>query len=206
VDVSKLWPDQDAIHSTLEKIFARDEFQDKPKRWPDLALEWFRDFFRWLGTLYEHSNWLFWVLLILSLAVLCFLLWHIASTVYRVFYHEHSRRGAKDHSQLRRQLSMQYLHDAEQHAIAREYTEAIRHLFLSLVYFYDEKDEFIFRPALTNHEYLQGFIRQAALHQELSRFVQTLDDRWYGMRPCSEIDYQDYRTAYDHLVQGRRKL
>jgi hypothetical protein len=205
VDVTKLWQDQDAIHSTLEKIFAREEFQDKPQGWTDWFLELVKAFFKWLGTLYDNSSWWFWLLLIVCVLVLVLLLCHIVYSVYRVFYQDPRRQQTAASGNLRRQLSLRYVHDAEKLAAKAEYTEAIRHLFLSLVYYYDEKEEFLFRPALTNHEYLQGFVKQKELHQELNRFVNTLDERWYGMQACSEADYQSFRQSYDYLVKARRR-
>ncbi|MFT3883676.1 MAG: DUF4129 domain-containing protein [Gemmatales bacterium] len=99
--------------------------------------------------------------------------------------------------------SLHYQAQADEAAQNQDYTEAIRYLFLSLVYHYDENEQFVFRPALTNREYLTGFTDRAPLLQQLTGFVDVLDDHWYGMRPCTEATYQKYRQSFDQLMRGR---
>jgi hypothetical protein len=195
--------DTTSINEQLSRIFARSEFQEQqPEPW-DFIVEWLKTWFKWLGGLYDGSPLFFWILFAISLIVLVFLLAHMAYTVYRVFSADRFFREQSSGKSLRRQLSLHYQTLAEEAKQKQDYTEAIRYLFLSLVYHYDENDQFAFRPALTNREYLAGFTDRAPLLQQLTGFVDVLDNHWYGMRPCSEATYQSYRQSFDQLMQRR---
>jgi hypothetical protein len=188
------------VNQQLQKIFARQEFQDQPSESLNQLPEWIHGFFRWLSTLIDDSPVLFWVILISCLVVLISLFLHMGLTVYRVFHLEQAQqqREGKTARQLR---STRFVRQAEECVQKEEYTDAIRCLFLALVYHFDENEEFAFRPALTNREYLLGFVDRPSLAQQLTGFVDVLDQHWYGMMPCSQATYQECRSVFDQLVR-----
>ncbi len=186
----------------LERIFARPEFQEPRPGVFGFLTEWLREFFDWVSSLFGSSPVLFWIILIICLVLLALLLLHMGLTVYRVFHLERVDRQSL-HSTARQLLSAEYIQQANKAAQAQEYTEAIRCLFLALVYHYDENNEFVFKPALTNREYLAGFADQPQLAEQLTGFVDTIDQHWYGMMSCSQSIYQQHRSIFDRLC-GRR--
>src|SRR5439155_22300924 len=103
----------------------------------------------------------------------------------------------------RGRLSLAYHEEARRRARQREFTEAIRFLFLSLVYRFDESGRIGFQRAATNREYLALFAERPRVQAELKVFVDTLDDHWYGQQPTNERQYESCLALYEQL-QGQR--
>ena len=146
----------EGIRRAADGVFQRPEFGEFRGRQPT---SWFvrqvREFFAWLGSLHAISPGLFWLLLIGCLVALVALIAVIVFQVLSVFSMAGRRAGnaaARDARRLH--LSGGYRDEADRRAAAGDYTEAIRHLFLSLVYRFDERGRVSFQKAYTNREYL----------------------------------------------------
>src|SRR5207237_2702926 len=96
-------------------------------------------------------------------------------------------------------LSADYADEARRRAEAGDYTEAIRCLFLSLIYRLDESGRVAFHKAYTNHEYLDLVADQAEVRAGLSVFVEALDEHWYGQRPASPEQYRQCLALAERL-------
>jgi hypothetical protein len=136
-------------------------------------------------------------LLVSLVLLLALLVGHIAWTVRRMF--SAGARAAANEEEKRARLSRTYWEEAQRQAAQGEYTEAIRYLFLSLVYRFDERGRVSFQKAYTNREYLTLFADRPPVHADLKVFVDTLDDYWYGQRPTGSQQYEACRALYDHL-------
>src|SRR5205814_10514735 len=90
--------------------------------------------------------------------------------------------------------------EALQRAAAGEYTEAIRYLFLSLVYRFDESGRVSFQKAYTNREYLSLLDARLPVREQLRVFVDTLDDHWYGQQPTDRPQYERCLQTYEQLA------
>lgn len=194
-------PTPEEIRAKIEDIFARPEFSpEQGKGLLQFVLEALAEFFAWLGELSEAAPVLFWVLLIGCLVLLALVLVHITWTVRRTLFAGGRRAGADKDRRRRERLSHSYLEEAGRRASEGEFTEAIRFLFLSLVYRFDETGRVNFQKAYTNREYLGLLADNAELRTKLQVFVDTLDDHWYGQRPTPQCQYQTCRTLYGKLT------
>jgi Domain of unknown function (DUF4129) len=192
-------PMDDAIRRELKAVYERPEFQPSRSssfwRWLERNLE---AVMRWLGGLYRTAPILYWVLLVGCLLLLGLLIGHIIWTVRRVLFVGAGRKAEEDRGD-RVQLSASHRAEALRRAGLGEYTEAIRYLFLSLVYFFDESGRVSFQRAYTNREYLRLFADRPRVQDDLRVFVDTLDRDWYGERPTTREQYDACLALYDSL-------
>jgi hypothetical protein len=189
-------PGSDAVRDKLHDILSRSEF-GAPQQpwWADLV----RRFFEWLGNLYDTAPILFWLLFVLLAGLLLLLLGHLVWTVRRVLT-AGGRSGRRDNTAAeRRQRSLACRAEAARLASAGEYTEAIRYLFLSLLYLFDESGRVLFQRALTNQEYLGLFAARPQVQADLRTFVAVLDDHWYGERRTDEVTYHQCQALFDEM-------
>lgn len=103
----------------------------------------------------------------------------------------------------RRQRSRHYREEALARAQAGDYTEAVRYLFLSLVFLYDESGRVLYQRAYTNREYLSLFEDRPAVRRDLRVFVDLLDDRWYGQHGSTAEQYGECLNLYEQLSSQR---
>jgi hypothetical protein len=191
-------PAPEAVRRELERVYARPEFRRRGgDPWAEF-LDALGRFFSWLGGLHGESPALFWLVLAGCVTLLALLTGHIAWTVFRAV-HGGQRAAADSPAEERRRLSAGFRAGAETRAAAGDFTEAVRLLFLSLVYAFDEAGRVPFRPALTNREYLGFFEDRPAVAQSLRVFVDLLDANWYGLRPTGGDEYEDCRALYDRV-------
>jgi len=192
-------PEGPAIRRELQRVYSRPEFnpdEDDLWAWLRNALLWF---FHWLGTLHDTLPLLFWLLVLGCFLLLGLLVFHITWTIVRAIHAGRRAGMAGADAEERRRRSAAYRQEAESSAAAGNFTEAVRLLFLSLVYAFDEAGRLLFRPALTNREYLNLFADRPAVEQNLRVFVDLLDANWYGERPTAGAEYASCRTLYDRV-------
>jgi hypothetical protein len=101
----------------------------------------------------------------------------------------------------RARLSQACRQEACDRAAAGDFTEAIRFLFLSLVYRFDEEGRVLFQQAYTNREYPGLFDDRPQVNQDLRVFVDVLDANWYGQQPTDRRRYEECLALYDRLLQ-----
>jgi hypothetical protein len=194
-------PTGNEIRGKLEDIFARPEFSPDPgNTWLDELVKLLGSISTWLSGLYVAAPLLFWLLLLATGVLLVGLLGYITWTVRRALFS--SGRSTADASarERRRHLSGTYLEEAGRLADREDFTEAIRCLFLALVYRFDETGRVSFQRAYTNREYLGLFEDNSPLREHLKVFVDILDDHWYGQQPTTSRQYQDCRTLYETIT------
>ncbi len=191
-------PTPEQVRRTLDEVFSRSEF--KPTSpwfdWQRLLAQ----FFDWLGSLSGTAPLLFWCLLLGCLALLVLLLAHLGRLVYSVLSASRRARGDRD-SQQRRQLSGSFAAAADHSAAAGDFTEAVRCLFLCLVFHFDESGRISFLPSGTNREYLGQFTDRPDVSRDLAVFVDTLDENWYGQQPTPVEQYNRCRALFDRIYR-----
>jgi hypothetical protein len=192
--------DPDAIHSRIARILSRPEFGQNQGN-----LNWIweaiRTFFEWLGGLSTTAPILFVILVGSLIAALVLLLTHITWTITRVFTYTPDAVAAQAAAEQRQRLSQAHRQEALARAALGEFTEAIRFLFLSLVYRFDEEGRVLFQRAYTNREYLTLFADRPRVNEDLRVFVDILDDHWYGQQPTDAGRYQKCLSLYERLRQ-----
>jgi hypothetical protein len=193
-------PNDDAVHDRLRDILKRPEFS-RGTNLLAMLNDWLILLFSWLGRLLETAPVLYYAIVVVCLLVLALILIHIGWTVRRVFFLPAGSRAAAEGRQARQRLSQAFREEAGRRAQQGDYTEAIRCLFLSLVYHLDEEGRVLFQRSATNREYLNLFADRPRVREGLSVFVDTLDDHWYGQRPTASGQYERCRGLYDDLVR-----
>jgi hypothetical protein len=194
-------PGGDTVREHLERVLSRPEFR---KGGMNLSWLWdsLRHFFEWLGSLSVTAPVLFWLLLVGCVLLLALIVFHIGWTVRRMLAVDPAgARGRGDAAAQRARLSLAYREEARERAARGDFTEAIRFLFLSLVYRFDEEGRVLFRQASTNREYLALFADRPQVGQDLRVFVDVLDANWYGQRPTDRRHYEECLALYDRLLQ-----
>jgi len=189
----------DEIRQSLERVYAREEFSGAPANSLERISQWISQYFRWLGELGSRSPLLFWILLVACLGMLIMLLAHLAWTIRKSLTTGASLSGARAGPDRHERLSSTYWEEALRKSGQGEFTEAIRCLFLSLVYRFDESGRVNFLRACTNREYLSLFADRPEVQSALRVFVDTLDDCWYGQRTADRARYQDCLARYEGL-------
>lgn len=194
-------PDDEAIRHQLEDILSRPEFN--PKRPEDFfarLFKYFVDFLGWLAALRVTEPIMFWLFVSGLIGILVLLVVHIIWTVSKVLGLGYRPPQAEDLREKRGLLSAAYRQEALGRAGTGDFTEAIRYLFLSLVYRFDEDGKVSFRKAYTNREYLTLFADRPPVHEDLKVFVDTLDADWYGQHPTSRWLYENCLALYESLI------
>jgi hypothetical protein len=196
-------PSEDEVRGTLHEVLSRPEFSTTPRRpaWVEWILHRLADFFSWLASLRMTSPVLFWLLLLGTLLLLALLLGYILWSVRRVLYRQGRSAHEETAEERRRRMSQVCEEEARQRAAMADFTEAIRYLFLALIYRFDEKGRVSFQQACTNREYLGLFADRPRIHDRLRVFVDTLDDYWYGQRPTDSRQYEDCLNHYQELIR-----
>jgi len=194
-------PSGGEVRQKLDDIFSRPEFTEEKQNnlWTWLA-KVLSNFFRWLGTLHEAVPVLFWIILISCLVLLFLLVIHIVWTLRRVFGLGSKPAGLDVTAETRKLLSQSFLKQAQQCAGRLDFTEAIRFLFLSLIYRFDETGNVSFQKSYTNREYLDLFADRQRVYGDLKVFVDTLDDHWYGQVPTDRQNYEHCWAIYQTLT------
>jgi hypothetical protein len=189
--------DEAAIRSELARVYERPEFRQDGDLLTQL-FRWLAKIFDRLGTLHGDSPVLFWVVLVSCLVLLALLLGHVTWTVVRAVF-PGRRPGVDSLAEERRRLSASFQAEADASAAAGQFTEAVRLLFLCLVYAFDEAGRVPFRPALTNREYLHFFDDRPHVAGNLRVFVDLLDANWYGQRTTRGDEYDSCRSLFDSV-------
>jgi hypothetical protein len=196
-------PSEDKVRRTLEEVLSRPEFSPGSQTsWMTSLLQHLAAFAAWLGSLHGTAPVLFWLLLLGCLLLLVLLLGHIVWTVQRVLYRRGRTLDEERPEQRRERPSQLYEAEARRRAAAGDFTEAIRYLFLALVYRFDESGRVNFQQACTNREYLALFADRPSIQDRLRVLVDTLDDYWYGQRPTDSRQYEDCLNLYQGLVRA----
>jgi hypothetical protein len=163
-------------------------------------LEAIADALGWLGSLRQTNRGLFLLLILGCGLALGLILAHIGWMIYRTVSVSR-RRHEDEHARAQRsRLSLLHREEALRKAAAGEFTEAIRFLFLSLVYRFDESGRVSFQKAYTNREYLALLADRPNVHDELQVFVDTLDENWYGQHPTDRSRYENCLALYRSLA------
>lgn len=196
-------PPDDRVRRELERLFARPEFNPPANDFWMEVWRWLAQLFGWLGRLSGDNRPMFWIILLGCIALLALLLAHIVWTLYRALYAEVGRATHDSLANERLRLSARFRGEADENARRGDFTAAIRCLFLSLVHYFDESGRLLFRPALTNREYLRHFSERPPLYDQLHILVNLLDVNWYGERPSEGADYAHCLQLYDDLRRQR---
>ena len=94
--------------------------------------------------------------------------------------------------------------EADQAAVAGDYLNAIRLLFRATLRRIEVAEEKRLRPGITNRELLRRY-RSSPVLDSLTRFVETIDWKWYGGQACEPADYAACRVEHARICEYARK-
>jgi hypothetical protein len=138
-------PGTEEIRKQLDDILSRPEFSPQRTSWLKSFGDWLANLFRGMGDLSQTAPLLYWALLLGSIVLLVLVLGHIAWTAKRAVFV--GRRSSGTAQEQRSYLSLTYRQDAQRWAAEGHFTEAIRCLFLSLIYRFDESGRVNYQQA-----------------------------------------------------------
>jgi hypothetical protein len=162
-------------------------------------MRWLARPFEWLFKSMEGwPDWLRWLIVIVCIVLLIALVSHIAYTLVRAIRGPVARVQRRydpahieiDPASLER--------DAEQAVRMGDYIGAVRLLFRAALRRIEVAEKKKLRPGFTNRELLRRY-RSTALFGPLERFVETIDNKWYGGEPCLQEDYLVCRTEHARI-------
>jgi hypothetical protein len=198
-------PPPDAIRQTAQDVVSRKYYDLGDARRSELPPIWW-EILRWLLTPFE---WLFnsmegwpdfvrWTIVILCFALLLALIVHIIYTFITAIRGPAARRHGpyiSAHVEIDpAALELQ----AEQAGSGGDYIGAIRLLFRAALRRIEVAEKKKLRPGSTNRELLRRY-RSTPLFGSLERFVETIDEKWYGGGTCLESDYMTCRGEHARI-------
>jgi hypothetical protein len=199
-------PPPENIRAKAEDTFNRPEFRPSTTPSNSWLSRQIASFSEWLATLSRISP-----VLSLFVRMSCVL---VAATLigFFIFLIVRAIRRARSVADIERNrkifeanakrawLSANYRAEATRLAKAGDFTEAIRFLFLALVYRFDERGRVSFHQEYTNREYLELLSDRRKVRDAMQLLVDILDDHWYGQRPCDREQYEDCLAVYERLA------
>ena len=99
--------------------------------------------------------------------------------------------------------SAKAIDNAQRHAGAGDYRQAMRQLYLATLLLLDERGALKFDRALTNRETVRALKQSPELAGALGPVVDVYDRVWYGFAPVTPEQFEHYRAAIESVRQVR---
>jgi hypothetical protein len=194
----------DEIRRKAKEVVSRPDYElESPQKSESLGiftrlLKWvvekIRDFFDSMAGLPDALRW---IIVAVLLVVVVLLVAHIIYTFVRAF------RGLPRRSLMQMvrgpQMTPEDWDEAAEEARQRnDYIGAVRCLFSASLLRIERAEERPIRKGITNRELLRRY-RSTSLFEPLSRFVDTIDRKWYGHETCEETDYVICREEHSRI-------
>lgn len=199
-------PPPDAIREKARVVVARPDYQldagrsESGRQWWLSILRWILAPFRWLFEALEGLpdalRWLVVIVLaIVCVALISHIVWSFVVAI-RGPRRKTSRVAAR---RAERHIDpADLVREAETLQASGEYIKAVRLLFRASLLRLERLENRQFRPGFTNRALLARY-RSSPMREPLSRFVETIDTKWYGDEVCGEPDYVACRMEHDRL-------
>jgi hypothetical protein len=188
-------PPADTIRETAREVISRPYYELglEPRRdntaFLRQLIEWLVKPFRWLYDSMEGwPEFIRWVIVVGSLLVCAALITHIIYSFVTAIRGPVTRRRTSYVGAEREMDPADLERDAEQAGKRGDYIGAIRLLFRAALRRMELAEKKKLRPGSTNREILRRY-RSTPVFQSLERFVETIDQKWYGAGACGEQDY-----------------
>lgn len=89
-----------------------------------------------------------------------------------------------------------------------DFTNAIRHLYKSLLLFFNLKGILEYKISRTNRE-TEVILKRSVTGEFLGNFSllnRIFEDKVYALRPCTEFEFHEFKSAYDFCRRGVREI
>jgi hypothetical protein len=195
VTASTSLPPPESIRKTAAEVVSRPYYDldlaprdDGPPIWLEL-LRWITKPFKWLFESMEGlPDIVRWIVVVLAVILLVALISHLTYTFVRAIRGPLPRRRAFLATSAPETNPVDLEQEADEAGKAGDYIRAIRLLFRAALRRIETAEKKKLRPGFTNRELLRRY-RSTPLFASLERFVETIDQKWYGDGTCLEEDY-----------------
>ena len=201
----------DEVRRALGEILARPEYNSPLAKLADRieeaglsVLRALRRLLRGVEALFVAAPLVYWLIVVGLVVLLVLLLTHIGWTVKRAITMGRTPAASDGPASAEAETPTSLRRRAETLAAQGRFLDAVRLLFRALALRLGARDAALVFPSLTNREFAAAFRTDPSLFERLRAFVEVLDDRWYGDRPCTAEDYALCHTMYDQVVRQAR--
>jgi hypothetical protein len=203
--VQSTLPPAESIRDTAQEVVSRPYFEldsSLGPQGPPLFLEiirWILRPFFWLFDRLEGlPEFLRWLIVILCIVLCVALIAHIIYTLIKAIGGPTANRPLQLDSTSREIDPSEIERDAERVGAQGDYIGAVRLLFRAALRRLEVFEEKKFRPGITNRELVRRY-RATPLAESLTRFVNTIELKWYGQLPCEQGDYVTCRNEHGRI-------
>jgi hypothetical protein len=208
------WPGEAFTSAEVDlvtKILAEPEFQwVEPEPGPldnliDRILNWFADFFDSLsisgGGGGQTSISLQWVYYIISFIIIALLFHFIFRGTLGGFISEAGiQEDLEDETYLTAEKAFS---QAKKFSQTGDHRQAVRFLYLSALFYLDEKGVLNYDTSKTNREYVQSVAGQKSVSTSLKKVVEVFDKVWYGFGDIDTDTYTEYEEEVNTLHEQK---
>ncbi|SET50563.1 protein of unknown function [Oceanobacillus limi] len=172
----------------------------------DNVTSWIGDLFsNWFSSLNPANGFASFVLFMIVIVVLVLVGMVLLLSIRSI----RRKRALRDHQPLKVMNQMdwsveRHLLEARKQEEAKNYTLALRHMFLALLLNFHEGKWLVAKPWKTNWEYFDELQRKDKNRAEVFfQHAHLFDEVVYGKRPIGESEYVGYRKEVDQWIQGQ---
>jgi hypothetical protein len=198
-------PPADAIRQAAKEVVARPYYRlglDGDADGEPLILRilrWIFKPFRWLFDSMEGlPDLLRWAIVIVCALACAAIISHIVYTLLMAIRGPSLGRGGTYDSPTREVDPTDLEQQADRISREGDHIGAIRLLFRAALRRIELAEKRKLRPGFTNRELLKRY-RASPLQSPLARFVDTIDQKWYGNLPCEQADYSACRDEHGRI-------
>jgi hypothetical protein len=204
-------PPSETIRQTSREVIGRPYFDLTSRRAAE-GEPFIVHFVRWLLKpfiwLYDQMEGmpeaLRWIIVAICVVVCLALIAHLIYTLAMAIRGPAARRRFANHTAQQQADPQDFERQAKIAQQNRDYISGIRLLFRAALRRLEEFEDRKFRPGITNRELLRRY-RSTPLAESLTRFVNTIDAKWYGQDPCEQSDFIACQDEHGRICQYIRE-
>lgn len=203
-------PDSSTIREKALEIVQGDEYQlESVSRADDsVILDLIKQIFGWIAGIFNFLNGLMeglpafirWFIIAALVVILILLIAHIVYTITLMFKKGGPVSGFELSEEILKPKPEELELEANRLSGQKDFISAIRHLFLACLLRLEEHDKKTFSRGLTNHQHLKRF-NGTPIYDSFRRFVDVIDNKWYGEGICQEEDFIYCQEAHSTIYQ-----
>jgi hypothetical protein len=200
-------PPPDTIRQKAAEVVSRSYYElndsarsdAEPLWW--IVLRWLLRPFIWLfQSLEGWPEFVRWTIVVVAFLVLLALVAHIIYTFVSAIRGPAARRKRAYVSAAVEVDPESLEREAERARSLGDFIGAVRLLFRAALTRVEAAEKRRLRPGATNREVLRRY-RSTPIFGSLERFVETIDNKWYGNGECLEVDYVTCRGEHRRICE-----
>ncbi len=209
---------KDEDKQKLAQILARDEYEKPKKQEESLFQKWYTALMDWLSRAFPRPNidpqapeglqsasyFLQWLVYLAVIAVIGFLIYRFAPGFAKHFKRE-PKPEKEDRVILGERVSANesagdLFREAERFAAQGDLRSAIRKGYIAVLCELSDRRLIGLARHKTNRDYLRELRKKRELYSGMSGLTQSFESHWYGEKPSSEEDWEEFRSGYKQTI------